>query len=337
MPSFFDPHVVEQWGGAFLREDRIEEALRTLIPGAAITEGHYSYPSRAETRDLVWNHMDQNHRPTIHATYGGAARIHIGAEAAFSLTRFGRWPLLIPVFDGHHKENGFYQIIVLFGLFVVVTIIECNGVGGASRMDIRWFIASHRLLRFLHKPLNRRLVRLNEVQNVADDEIRDRRIALRAEGYSFVTDRPDFRTANMVANDVIFPPLASVLAIVLADLALDEPRRVELGGRAFILRRRSDGAADVWPGICLHEGAALEPAHIEGRVVKCPWHGLEWAAGQLSERNPNVEMCGARLELVAGRIHLRPSARRGPPVRNESAAAGDPTRASDSASRSGSS
>ncbi|HUK60461.1 MAG TPA: Rieske (2Fe-2S) protein [Stellaceae bacterium] len=320
MPSYFDPLVVEQWGGAFLREDKIEEALRRLIPNAAITAGRYSYPSRAETRDLAWNHMDQNHRPTIHETYGDAARVHIGEHSAFSLTRFGRWPFVIPVFDGRHKENGFYQIILLFGLFVIITIIECNEVHGATQMDIRWFIASHRGLRFLHKPLNRRLTRLNDEQNRADDEIRDRRTALRAQGYSFVTDRPDFLNANIVANDVIFPPLGPAQPILLAELAPEAPVRVELGGRAFILRRRPDGGVDVWPGICLHEGAALAPEHILGRVAKCPWHGLEWGASQLSENTPSVEMCGARLELAAGRIHLRPSARSRAAARTEPAA-----------------
>src|SRR5262249_52041416 len=154
-----------------------------------ITKGHFSYPARAELRDLVWNHMDQNHRPFIHRTYGDATRVHIGERSAFSLTRFGNWPVVLPVFDGQHKENGFYQILCLFGTIVVINIIECNATEQGNRMDIDWAIASHRWLRFLHGPLDRRLRRLNDVQNREDEVIRDRRVELRAAGYRFLTDQ----------------------------------------------------------------------------------------------------------------------------------------------------
>src|SRR5690349_9313827 len=98
--SFFDPTLIEQSGAAFIREDKIQEALSRLIPHVSITKGRYSCPGQVEQRDLVWNHMDQSHRPVIHRTYGDAMRVFIGKEAAFSLTRFGNWPVLLPVFDG---------------------------------------------------------------------------------------------------------------------------------------------------------------------------------------------------------------------------------------------
>ena len=91
MTTFFDPTLFERWDGAFIREDKVDESLRKLIPGAHISKGRYSYPGRAELRDLAWNHMDQNHRPFIHRTYGSASRIFIDKHASFSLTRFGRW------------------------------------------------------------------------------------------------------------------------------------------------------------------------------------------------------------------------------------------------------
>ncbi len=213
MHSFFDPNLLETWGGTFIREDKVDSSLKRLIPNCHITKGHFSYPSRSLKRDLAWNHMDQNHRPFIHRTYGDAMRVHIGEWSSFSLTRFGRWPVVLPVFDGYFRENGFYQVLCLFGLIVVVNVIECNGEGDDTRMDIDWAIASHRLLRFLHGPLNRRLIRLNDVQNREDDEIRDRRIALRAAGYNFATDQPDFVNSNTVGNNVIYPAVAASQAI----------------------------------------------------------------------------------------------------------------------------
>ena len=306
MTAFFDPTLFEQGGAAFIREGKLDEALRKLIPGASISKGHYSYASRSELRDLVWNHMDQNHRPFIHRTYGEATRIFIDPHASFSLTRFGGWPIVIPVFDGYYKENGFYQVMVLFGLIAVVNIIECNPAGNGTQMDISWAIASHRWLRFLHPLLNRRFVRLNEVQNREDDPIRDRRIALRAAGYRFRTDDPDFINSNVVEHNTVFPPVRAPGAIVLTDLPDRRAVRVPFADRAFILWR-DGGAVEVWPGVCLHEGAELDATHLAGAVVKCPWHGLEFAARRLEEGGRAVELCGARLDLAGGKILVTPS------------------------------
>ena len=304
--TFFDPTLIEKWGVAFIREDKVDEALARLIPKAHITKGHFSSSSSAEQRDLVWNHMDQNHRPLIHRTYGEAMRVSIGERSAFSLTRFGNWPAVIPIFDGYFKESGFYQVICLFGLLVVVNIIECNSTEDGTRMDIHWAIASHRLLRFLHPLLNRRLRRLNEVQNREDFEIRNRRVALRATGYRFATDDPDFVNANAIGNNVVFPPLAASHSIIIADLAEGQPHRIEFGDRAYILRR--DGAAmEVWPGVCPHEGAALTASDLRGKVVKCPWHGLEFGPRRPVADGASFTLCGARLELSDGKLKISPA------------------------------
>jgi hypothetical protein len=308
MRAFFDPTLIENGGAAFIREDKLDEALRRLIPGACITKGSYSAAGGAEQRDLVWNHMDQNHRPLIHQTYGEAMRVAIGERSAFSLTRFGGWPLVIPVFDGYHKENGFYQILCLFGLIVIVNVIECNMTEQGTRMDISWSIASHRLLRFLHPMLDRRLRRLNVVQNAEDGEIRERRVALRAKGYRFGTDVPDFMNANALANNVVFPPLTDSLSVPLADIAEEQAQRIEIGDRVYLVRRVGE-AVDVWPGVCLHEGAALAPDNLSGNSVKCPWHGLVYGARRLRPGGQPVVLCGARLELDDGKLNVAPAPR----------------------------
>ena len=304
--SFFDPSLAENGGAAFIKESKIDEALVRLIPKAHITKGHVSYPSRSELRDLVWNHMDQNHRPFIHRTYGEASRIFIDRHGSFSMTRFGRWPIIIPVFDGYFKENGFYQVIVLFGLIAVVTIIECNAAGLDTKMDVSWAIASHRWLRVLHPLLNKRFIRLNVVQNREDDPIRDRRVALRAAGYHFATDAADFINSNAIGHNVVFPPLSASHSISIADMPEEKPHRIEFGDRAYILRRVG-ATIEVWPGICLHEGATLVAGDMRGNMVKCPWHGLEFGPRRLSPSDPTTTLCGARLELGDGRLNISPA------------------------------
>lgn len=306
MPSFFDPLLVEQQGAAFIRADMVDDALNKLIPGAHISKGKFSCPSRSELRDLTWNHMDQNHRPFIHRTYDTASRIFVDRQASFALTRFGRWPFVIPVFDGYFKENGFYQVIVLFGLIAIVSIIESNQEGNAAHMDVSWAIASHRWLRFLHPLLHRRLIRLNEVQNREDEPVRERRVELRAAGYRFRTDDPNFFNSNVVENNTIFPPVAAPTSLALADLPLRQAVSIATAGRAFILRR-DDKGVEVWPGVCPHEGAELNLQHLGSARVKCPWHGLEFPPRRLIEGETGIEMCGARLELADGKILVKPS------------------------------
>jgi nitrite reductase/ring-hydroxylating ferredoxin subunit len=303
MPSFFDPTLIERNGAAFIREGQIDEALGRLIPNVHITKGTFTYPASAELRDLVWNHMDQNHRPFIHRTYGDAMRVHIGKEAAFSLTKFGKWPVIVPVFDGYHKDNGFYQIVCLFGLIVMVIFIEARPEGRQTQMRIDWAIASHRLLRFIHPVLDRKLRRLNHVQNAEDDVVRDRRVELRTAGYRFLTDDPDFVNSNAVGNHVVFPPVAGPQVVSVADLGEGEIRRIEADRRAYLVRRVGEGV-QIWPAVCPHEGAAIEPEHVQGNGVKCPWHGLEFGARQLRPGTSAVTMCGATVELKDAALHI---------------------------------
>jgi len=304
MPAFFDPTLVEKWGVGFIREGMIDEGLRKLIPGAHISKGAFKYPSRSELRDLAWNHMDQNHRPFIHRTYGDAMRINVQTQSAYSLTRFGRWPVVIPVFDGYFRENGFYQFVVVFGLFVIAIVMENKVVANGTEIDIAWAIASHRWLRFVHPILNRQLIRVNDVQNREDDPIRDRRIAMRAQGYRFLTDEPNFMNSNLMENNTVYPPLRTSASISFSDLPQNHAVRIVLDNRAYVFRR-SNRSVEVWPGVCPHEGAEIGADRLRTGVVRCPWHGLEFGARILSDASQNLVMCGARLELAGDRITLQ--------------------------------
>ena len=196
--------------------------------------------------------------------------------------------------------------MVLFGLVVVLTTIECNAVDDGTRMDVRWAIASHRWLRFLHPLLSRRFQRLNDVQNREDDPIRDHRVALRAANYRFATDAPDFFNSNVVGNNVEFPSFAGHHSIVIADLPEAELHRAEVGHRAYILRR-SGQQLEVWPGICPHEGASLGPGNVEGKLVRCPWHGLEFAPRRFGPGAGKAVLCGALLQFTGDTLNIGPA------------------------------
>lgn len=307
MVAFFDPSLIDLGGNGFFREDKLVESLKMLIPNAHLSTGKYTLHSTAGIPDLAWNNMDQEHRPHIHRTYAHAMRIFVSPRGTFSLTRFGRWPSCIPVFDGQHKPNGFYQVIMLFSLFVVVIVSDYVEEGGGTRLNFQWTIASHRSLKFLHPFLHRRLVKLNEVQNAEDDVVRMRRVELRKAGYRFGTDVPDFYNSNVVAHNTIFPPISAPASILLSDLPNGKPYRVELADRGYIMQRENDGVK-IWPGICLHEGAQLDTSNLRNDRVVCPWHGLSYGPQRLNTTNPEITMCGAQMRLMIDRIVLQPVA-----------------------------
>jgi nitrite reductase/ring-hydroxylating ferredoxin subunit len=304
--SFFDPRLLEFDDAVFLDPGKIDEALRRLMPSAFLSKGSFSYPSRAPLCDLVWNHMDQNHRPLIHSTYEQAARVFIDRRASFSLTRFGKWPIAIPVFDGYVRENCFYQVMVLFGLVIVVCLVECKESESGTSMEISWTTASHWLLRFIHPYLNRRIRELNDVQNRDDDPIRDQRVALREAQYRFATDDPDFINSNVMANNVKFPPVAGTHTIAMETLPEGQPHKVVVADRTLIVRRTGK-ALEVWPGICPHEGAPIETRDLKGTSVVCAWHGLEFGPRRLGPASGRVVVCGAALELAGDELKVGPA------------------------------
>jgi hypothetical protein len=182
-------------------------------------------------------------------------------------------------------------------------------------MDISWAIASHRLLRILHPILDRRLRRLNVVQNGEDAEIRERRVELRGMGYRFCTDRPDFINANALSNNVAFPPLAGARFVAIDEIPDGQSKRIDIGDRAFVVRRVGE-AVDIWPGVCLHEGAVMAPSDLRGNTIKCPWHGLEYGGRRLKPGGDPLSLCGARLELADGELKISPLAGEGISVRS---------------------
>ena len=100
--------------GPMLLEDSRGRKFTKLVP-------HHVFRHKDGIKNLAV--VDQNHRPQIHRTYGDAMRMHLGQQTSFSLTKFGNWPVILPTFDGYHQDNGFYQVVTLLGLNVVINII----------------------------------------------------------------------------------------------------------------------------------------------------------------------------------------------------------------------
>jgi nitrite reductase (NADH) small subunit len=67
--------------------------------------------------------------------------------------------------------------------------------------------------------------------------------------------------------------MTAVVVARAGELADDEGRVVEHGGREYALWRLADGTVRVLDNHCLHLSGPLADGLIEDGCVICPWHG----------------------------------------------------------------
>ncbi len=266
----------------FTPSDRLERSLKRLHAGAVITKGEYSSDIPGYINDMEWNFYDEIHRIYVHNTYHEMQKVFSGKTFSVNLVKWRHWPIFIQVANAKVAPNLFYQTMVIFGIFYIHQIMELEQRGREIRLTRKWLTMSHWLFRFLHGPLNRRLMKLQVKQDNEDnEEIRHRRLALRDAGYHFLTDRATFTTANQLTNHVCFPESPPAASVALGSISVSEKQSIAVGILELLVMREGD-ALRVWPGICPHEGAAMKAQHLCEGVMQCPWHGRKFNGNLLT-------------------------------------------------------
>lgn len=285
----------------FLSPQDLHDEIAKLTSGMLVTKGVFELViPQCTLQDIEWNHMDQMHRQCVHHTYEKNVRIALSNNFALSLTQWGKWPFLIPVTDVYVARGLFYQSLTLAGIIFLHSVISMEEAGDAIRLKDEWLIASHRIFRLLHKPLHKKLFKLNERLQQEDQEIRQKRFFLRKKGFHFHTDTPDYYNSNSLTLNTIYPKLDEDHHIALSDFT-DQPSSKKLGNLEFILKKEK---ADylIWPGICPHEGGPLANGKFCESHVSCPWHGLRFNAVRLSKEKPSGAKYGFEYQLLDTKI-----------------------------------
>lgn len=295
-------------GLPFNSPEELEEKLASVDAGMAVTRGTYAGQSRASVQDLDWNHMDPHHRPYIHRTYGKSLRLCSGSDYQVSNTKYGRWPLFLTVVDTRLGPGLFYQCLSVLGIATIISVIRAFPQSTGSSLQVDWYIVSKRLWKIFHPWLSRKLERLNREQNAEDEPIRNRRADLRAIGFTFRSDKPDFLISSALTPSLVPPVLKGEHAISLGEKTDGALLSCKAGDLEFLYHRQSDGAVVVWPGACPHEGGPLAQSLTppESGRLKCPWHGLEYRGTRLSPDSPLGECLGARLRLDGKNLVISP-------------------------------
>lgn len=290
----------------YIHPEDLKSSFRSLGPSLAVTSGHYEIKMPCEVRDCDWNQMDQLHRPTLHKTYQESLRVVTDRSFLLSLTHVGLGGIkfFILVTDIRLGPGLFYQAYSLFNLFYIHCIVRTTPLSEQERMNGNlavstsdWHIVSHRWLKFLHGPLNRKLYRLNEVQNRQDTAVRIRRAELRRRGYHFGSDSPNFINSNAVTPNVFSPRREGVHRISLKGITEGSLNPVWAGPIELLVRRNGNQGITIWPAVCPHEGGPLEEGRVCNGTIICPWHELRQGGIALTPEQPKGVLSDLQLSL----------------------------------------
>lgn len=288
----------------FITPDNLYQQIGTFTKGMAVTRSCFEFDiPRCTLQDLAWNHMDQLHRQSVHNTYEKGLRIALSKDFAVSLTQWSKWPLFITVTDVRLAENMFYQSMTIAGIIFLHSIISFEEMANHTiKLKNEWFIGSHKMFRFIHKFLDKKLFTLNERLQHEDAQIRNGRFDLRNKGYTFRSDPPDYYNSNRLESNTIYPPIGQPGYFDLSYFT-DQATQVALGNVEFILQKTAASFL-IWPAACPHEGGPLLQGKICSTQVTCPWHGLRFRAAELSPARPQAVQNGFEYTLRGDQIHV---------------------------------
>jgi len=257
------------------------ERINQFMAGMSVTKGSFELlVERCTLVDIEWNHMDQQHRPSIHNTYEKGLRIALGSDFAISLTQWAKWPFFITVTDVYVDRGLFYQSLTLAGIIFIHSVISMEERNDSVLLKHEWYMASHKFFRFLHKPIDKKLLKLNVRLQQEDEQLRQGRFELRQQGFTFRSDPPNYNSSNTMSANTIYPQLDLESFFSVDDVTSESFKKV--GKLEFIVKKDESGSYLIWPAVCPHEGGPLKQGKICNTHIICPWHSLRFAPVKLS-------------------------------------------------------
>lgn len=288
----------------YLTPGNLAQQINHFTRGMAVTKGAFEMlVEQCTLADIEWNHMDQQHRPSVHNTYEKGIRIATGPDFAVSLTQWKNWPFFITVTDVYVDKGLFYQSLTIGGLIFLHSIISMEETGNNVKLKDEWYIASHKLFKPLHGFLNKKLYKLNKRLQDEDAQIRQGRFALRQKGYKFHSDPVDYCSSNVMGTNTIYPPLPNNAAFSVHDCGSTLTKKL-VGELEFLIKKQEETYL-IWPAICPHEGGPLEHGHVCDAQIVCPWHSLRFSAAQISTESPQAQKHGFEYQLNGEMVQVK--------------------------------
>ncbi len=299
--SSFDPQIL-----GYIPVEHIPKYLKKLHPGMSLSHCQFASLVPGYVHDLEWNFYDEPHRQYVHHTYDDMYKVMMGKYFSVNIVRWKTLPIFFQVANAKISDGLFYQSMNILGILCVHQVVRfIQQEEHKVLLDIHWWTASHWLFKWMHYPFNKKLLQLQRKQNYEDNtEIRQRRTNLRQNGFSFITDNPDFMNSNTLTNKVRMPVIEKEFLIELHPYELNKIHRIQCGPMELLFNYKADNTVELWPGVCPHEGAFIGEKNICNGVAVCPWHGRTFTKVTLNDKkrhwrflNVNVLFTGNCLKI----------------------------------------
>ena len=246
--------------------------------GLVFTSSQQSLTGQYAPADAEWNYKDVPHLKEIHNLVEGIpGAITHDYWVGFFIQKIGpiRVPITVFNYGADPFSNIYFGAVGPFAL-IISTNWQDNG-NSTTTVVTQYNLGSTRYLRWMHGIVHKVLARNYKVLMDADTPMRLRRGELRARGYTFAGDETGhgfIETINLQTVGVMPPSSAQPFSWVSGADKLPQGSTLvgtdDVGGVRII---RENDKVLVFPRGCLHAGASLDDAKIDGDCIVCPWHG----------------------------------------------------------------
>ena len=246
--------------------------------GMVFSSSEQSHTGQYAPADAEWNYKDVPHLKEIHNQVEGIpGAITTDYWVGFFMQKIGPVQVPITVFNygADPLSNVYFGAVGPFAL-IISTNWQDNG-NSTTTVVTQYNLGSARYLRWMHGIVHKVLARNYKVLMEADIPMRLRRGDLRARGYKFAGDETGhgfIETINLQTVGVVPPtstqPFSWVSELEQLPQGSTYVGTDDVGGVRVV---RQQDKVLVFPRVCLHAGALLDDAKIEGDCIICPWHG----------------------------------------------------------------
>jgi len=246
--------------------------------GLVFSSSQQSLTGRYAPADAEWNYKDVPHLKEIHNQVEGIpGAITHEYWVGFFMQKIGPVKVPITVFNygADPLSNVYFGAIGPFAL-IISTNWQDNG-NSTTTVVTQYNLGSARYFRWAHRVVHKLLARNYRVLMELDSPMRLRRGDLRDRGYKFAGDDTGhgfIETMNLQTVGVVPPsspqPFSWVSEIDKLPQGSTFVGTDDAGGVRVV---RQQDKVLVFPRVCLHAGASLDDAKIDGDCIVCPWHG----------------------------------------------------------------
>ena len=246
--------------------------------GLVFTSSQQSLTGQYAPADAEWNYKDVPHLKEIHNLVEGIpGAITHDYWVGFFIQKIGpiRAPITVFNYGADPLSNVYFGAVGPFAL-IISTNWQDNG-NSTTTVVTQYNLGSARYLRWMHAIVHKVLARNYKVLMDADTPMRLRRGELRSRGYKFAGDDTGhgfIETINLQTVGVVPPTSTQPFSWVSELEKLPQGSTFvgsdDVGGVRVV---RQQDKVLVFPRVCMHAGALLDDAKIEGDCIVCPWHG----------------------------------------------------------------